>query len=413
MRLGALRTFGRRPRRPTRDARDPTASRAPPRRVVVLFSLVLALAAPLVVSSAASEPIRARVAWTRTTQQADAGWIEVTELPGLTSRLVTPRSHGVSRRFDTQAAWAPDGQRLALSRRHAGAASGVYVVTAGGGAARRIARIPESARWETGLSWSPDGRRVVLVRSPDCSDERTQLHLTVVDVRSTRTTQIPVLATPAALTEVFDPRWSPRGDRLLYLLTKSEALDRDDTCLDYQNRSSVYVIAANGRGRRLIASGIWLEQAEWSPDGKRIAFLDCSREESYPDDGTQWYNVCDLVIADADGPARRRIRMNLPRGSIGFSIRWMPHGREVLLVHDDRLISVNASTGRRRLRLAPKRGFFSDVLAVSSDGRSVALQGAIPPTMTVWLASLTSGQGRTILVPDDATRLMAMAVWMP
>src|SRR5688572_26902586 len=132
MRLRALRTFGRTPRRPTPDERDPTASRAPRGRVVVLFSLVLALAAPLVVSSAASEPIRARVAWTRTTQQADAGWIEVTELPGLRRRLVTPRSHGVSRRFDTQAAWAPSGNKLAFTRRNAGAASGVYVVTTGG-----------------------------------------------------------------------------------------------------------------------------------------------------------------------------------------------------------------------------------------------------------------------------------------
>jgi dipeptidyl aminopeptidase/acylaminoacyl peptidase len=411
MRPQALRPL-RPPRRPTPEELDLTASGAPPRRGVVLVALVLALAVSLTASSA-GEPIRGRLAWTRTTQQADAGWIEVTELPGLSSRLVTPRSRGVSRRFDTQAAWAPSGKGLAFTRRNAGAASGVYVVSSTGGAARRVARISDSARWDTGLSWSPDGHSVVLVRSPDCSDKRTQLHLTVVDVRNARATEIPVLAAPAALAEVFEPRWSPRGDRLLYLLTKSEALDRDDTCLDYQNRSSVYVVAANGRGRRLIASGIWLEQAEWSPDGKRIAFLDCSREESYPDDGTQWYNVCDLVIADADGPGRRRIRMNLPRGSIGFSMRWMPDGREVLLVHDDRLISVNTSTGRRRLRLAPKRGFFSDVLAVSSDGRSVALQGAIPPTVTVWFASLVSGREKTILVPDDATRLMALAVWMP
>jgi Tol biopolymer transport system component len=250
---------------------------------------------------------------------------------------------------------------------------------------------------------------LVFVRSPDCSDKRVQLHLTVVDVRSGRTSEIPVLARPAALTAVGEPRWSPRGDRILYLITKSESLDGDDTCIDYQNQTSVYVVGANGRGRRLIASGVWLEQAEWSPDGRRIAFLDCSREEPYPDDGTQWYNVCDLVIADVDGAGRRRFRTGLPRGSIGASIRWMPHGREVLLVHDDRLYSINTFTGRRRLRLAPDRGFFSDVLAVSRDGRSVALGGAVPPNTIVRFASLISGQGQTVFVPEDATVLASIA----
>ena len=61
----------------------------------------------------------------------------------------------------------------------------------------------------------------------------------------------------------------------------------------------------------------------------------------------------------------------------------------------------------RQLRLAPDRGFFSDVLAVSSDGRSVALRGAVPPETMVRFASLTSGQGTTVFVPEDATSLEA------
>jgi Tol biopolymer transport system component len=413
MRLQVLRRLKRTPRRFRSERRSLAASRLQPRCLVLLVALVVALSVSLAASSAATESIRGRAAWTRTADPPSVGWIQVVELPGLSRRLVTARSRGVSRRFDTQSAWAPDGKRIAFTRRNAGTASGVYLVGATGGNARRVARIPGSARWDMELAWSPEGRRVVFDRSPACSEKRVPLRLTVVDVRNARTSEIPVLAGPAALTELFDPRWSPRGNRLLYLLSKSEGLDRDGTCLDYQYRDSVYVVGANGRGRRLIASGIWLEQAEWSPDGKRIAFLDCSREESYPDDGTQWYNVCDLVIADADGPGRRRIRTNLPFSSIGSSMRWMPHGREVLLVHDDSLYSINTSTGRRRLRLAPDRGFFSDVLAVSSDGRSVALEGAVPPNTMVRFASLTSRQGTTVFVPEDATALESIAVWMP
>jgi Tol biopolymer transport system component len=413
MLLQVLRSSKRTPRRRGWEERFLAGSRLQLRGLVVLLLLVLGLTTSLAASSAATEPVRGRAAWTRTAEQASVGWIQVVEVPGRSSRLVTPRSRGASRRFDTDSAWTSSGKGIAFARRNAGATSGVYVVRSTGKEARRIALLSGNARWDTGLSWSPGGRRVVFIRSPDCSDKRVQLHLTVVDMRSGRTSEIPALAGPAALADVLEPRWSPRGDRILYLITKSEALDGEGTCIDFQNRSSVYLVGANGRGRRLIASGVSLEQAEWSPDGKRIAFLDCSREEPYPDDGTQWYHVCDLVIADADGPGRRRIRTNLPRGSIGSSIIWMPHGREVLLVHDDRLYSINTSTGRRRLRLAPDRGFFSDVLAVSSDGRSVALSGAVPPNTMVRFASLTSGPGQTVFLPEDATALMSIAVWMP
>ena len=65
---------------------------------------------------------------------------------------------------------------------------------------------------------------------------------------------------PAAFGD-FRPRWSPRGNDLVFM--------RDDGT----NLNDIYTVRASGTGLRQLTSGSrFEEQAQWSPDGERIVF---------------------------------------------------------------------------------------------------------------------------------------------
>jgi Tol biopolymer transport system component len=145
----------------------------------------------------------------------------------------------------SEVAWSPDARRLAYS--HTNPAAGIYEIymaDLSSGRQRRVAR---------GLvepSWSPDGARIaakggayVYVLNPDGG-------------RPIRVGRDDYDETPK-----HPPVWSPDGRRLLVA------------------NGEVYAVWANGRGRIRVtreSSRFRLpfeDEATWSPDGKRVAYI--------------------------------------------------------------------------------------------------------------------------------------------
>ena len=100
------------------------------------------------------------------------------------------------------------------------------------------------------------------------------------------------------------PRWSPSGDRLLFIRGEQDDAGRE---------SQIYVIKADGTGERKLCPGRW---PDWSPDGKRITFS----RGGLPGGGARiGATVC---VSDADGSGLKEM-------VTGDCPSWSPDGKRI------------------------------------------------------------------------------------
>ena len=100
---------------------------------------------------AAWSPNGTRIAFTRGFERGDVGDIYVLNLrTGTVHRVVH------SRAYDHQVNWAPGGRRLVFERDHA-ATSSIFAVNADGS---RLVRLTRGPFFDTGPAYSPDGSRI-------------------------------------------------------------------------------------------------------------------------------------------------------------------------------------------------------------------------------------------------------------
>jgi Tol biopolymer transport system component len=143
------------------------------------------------------------------------------------------------------AVWSPDGSRLAFELgdfTDIGEADAVVTIARADGTPVRTI----SSRWPPGSCsrsprWSPDGRWVSYLLEVGCDSSR----VVSVVVRAGSAWKDWRLPTAYA-------QWSPRGSRLLSV----ESI---------RGRSALFVSRADGRHRRLVATGV--TEAGWSPTG--------------------------------------------------------------------------------------------------------------------------------------------------
>jgi TolB protein len=155
-------------------------------------------------------------------------------------------------------------------------------------------------------------------------------------------------SSPAGLFFQTEPEWSPDGRKIAFVSRRD-------------GRSHIYVMRADGTGvRRLSDSGADDGSPTWSPDGRRIAF---AREAEL------------FVIPTRGGTARR-----ISRGVAGEALdpAWSPEGR--LIAYDYRPpgysireIWVVGVDGRRARQVTRLREV-STRPAWSPDGRRIAFQ---------------------------------------
>jgi Tol biopolymer transport system component len=204
--------------------------------------------------------------------------------------------------------WSPDGTRIAY--RHQAAddrSTDIYVIGADGSGARNVSGDDGTADW--GPAWSPDGTWIAWNTS---ADRARGFDLGLVHADGTGR----AVVAPGVFVEY--PAWSPDGSRIAFM---SQVADEG-------SQYDVFVMDSDGSDvKRLTTTSSGDGWPTWSPDGSSIAFSstrdDCG-ESSAPDclatgDLGPYHT---LYVMATDGSGQRRVSTLFAQIA-----DWSPDGR--------------------------------------------------------------------------------------
>ena len=258
--------------------------------------------------------------------------------------------------YDTEGAaspqWSPDGRYLAFTSARPGKAKGtqVWLLDRRGGEARQLTDVKQELN---DYRWSPDAKQLLLTLTPkDEPDEPKDgkpappkpivitgyhfkqdvegyltdkhPHLFLFDIATAKLTRL--LPNEEDRFEEHDAEWSPDG-KLIAFTSRRELPDPFRTA-----NSDVYVVGSTpgGTPQQLTTfKGPDEAPLAWSPDSRLIAF----REAVVP--GYSIYNQERIAVVPAAGGAVRVLTAKLDRPT--NAPLWSPDGRSLLTtVTDDR-----------------------------------------------------------------------------
>jgi Tol biopolymer transport system component len=246
------------------------------------------------------------------------GLVELTPGGRLVRRLRLPGSL-------TQPRWSPDGRRIAYLALRCDVVSvgpgcaDLWVVRPDGTVHRRLSLegVDTTQNYGRLYSWAPGGRRIVFV-SPK--------GLVVVDVD----TGAKRLLAPTRGVLAQDPGWSPDG-RWIAFTRQRRAFAGSD----------LYAVSPDGRRAHAVVRARDVARPAWSPDGRMLAYL-----EGSPSAGT---NRRGVFVVDADGSGRRRIGTSDDFGSLV----WSPDSSGLAWSNfDERLVVAPADGSRGQVQIA-------------------------------------------------------------
>jgi TolB protein len=222
--------------------------------------------------------------------------------------------------------WSPEGTKLVFSLSQGSRPSRLWVVNTDGSGLRRITR----PKYEDDMNpaWSPDGRRIVFDAQ---GDGWTDLRVVNVDGTGERKLATGSYTTGNPATTGGGDVWSPDGREILFVdehgrlgLMRPDGTHRhrlahlrsahgagswsqDGGAIVFSSaRGGIAVAKVDGSGLRTIArSGLF---PVWSPDGRKIVFVDNGG----------------VFVVDKDGSGLRKI------GRSGDHPSWSPDGRWVV-----------------------------------------------------------------------------------
>jgi Tol biopolymer transport system component len=222
---------------------------------------------------------------------------------------------------------SPDGKQIVFDSNRNRAAgeplntSDLFLMKSDGTEQRRLTR-------GSSASWSPDGKRLAFHAS--ASGTGLPVPTTPPNVPGVPTTDSDIFVAKVGdlldhgtgrtnLTNSpeyldYDADWSPDGNRIAFVRRPKNDLSTDPN----PPSTELYVINADGTGLKQLTSNSGGTAApDWSPDGKRIAFM-CREVPT---------GVIEICVMNADGTGREQ----LTRNSVfeGTPI-WSPDGTKIL-----------------------------------------------------------------------------------
>lgn len=244
---------------------------------------------------------------------------------------------------ESKARWSPDGKYLSFTSSRGGlTGSQIWLMNRLGGEAKQLTDIKKGDLSD--YAWSPDGKKIALVitTQPDTSKAKTpkpividryQFKQDVEGYLTKKTTHLYLFDISTkkidTLTKgIYDetsPKWSPDGTQIAFLSNRTEDPDRnanDDIWLIDAKPNAAMKQLTRWTGRDFAA--------EWSPDGKQIAYLRTTSSENYI-----MYDQSILCVISKDGGEPKLLSKTLDR-PVG-SPKWTKDGLSInALVSDDR-----------------------------------------------------------------------------
>jgi Tol biopolymer transport system component len=219
--------------------------------------------------------------------------------------------------------YSPDGRKLAWAVTDSTGTTQIVVANADGSSPTAIPNVGES---DFEPSFSPRGNRLVYVRmlTGASTGQVVTSDLTGADVRVLAT--VPTVTTVPGVTPLagVDPAWAPNGRNILYT-----------------NGHSLWIVGAGGRGaHRLIRDGL---RADWAPSGRQIAYIASNGS---------------IRVARADGTGQHRLRVAVPLSATPpisiYYVVFSPDGTRIAFAGENSrmnpvLFVVSAHGGRARL----------------------------------------------------------------
>lgn len=147
-------------------------------------------------------------------------------------------------------AWSPDGKKLAFTFARPGKQADVFVMGAGGGDRTRLST---SKGFDGEPAWSPDGKKIVYTTAKDGSLVLAEMNADGSGAHR--------LTNHRGYDRL--PAYSPDGTQIAF--TRSRGVPRGAI------RADLWVLR-DGKAKRLVSKGA-SSSASWSPDGKKIVFM--------------------------------------------------------------------------------------------------------------------------------------------
>jgi Tol biopolymer transport system component len=250
----------------------------------------------------------------------------------------------------SQAAWSPRGERIAFDGQYWAAGPNceqhcvswaVLVIGSDGSGLRQIARGARAP------AWSPNRRLLAYESGIDAYFEAESVTIMRLDGSSSVEVQ--------AINHDSDigPVWSPSGSEVAFQARPTDA-----------SSSWIYLVRADGRRKRRLAVG---HNPAWSPDGRRLAFIDEYK----------------LMTIDRTGKGERRLSRN---GEFVVGMAWSPKGGTLGYV---------AGTKAARYGGLPTN---LRVETVSATGKRVKVLLREPPASVIWGDPVWTPDGKRMII---------------
>lgn len=322
-----------------------------------------------------------------------------------------------SRDDESSPRWSPDNKYISfLSSRSDGNqktedddAAQIWLLNRLGGEAKKISHVKGEIE---DYAWSPDGTKILLsmkdqdfsdtakskVRKPFVLDryhfkqdyigylDSAAIHLYLLDIATQRVDTL-----TRGMYDETEPVWSPDGKQIAFTSNRTENPDRNEN-------TDIYVMEAVP-GAPVTKLTTWNgadHEPQWSPDGKRIAYLSSSSDENFT-----MYGEDHLAVVLKDGSGQQVLSKNIDRPL--SNPRWSKDGDSIIaLMEDDRqcnVVSFNATSGRM-IALTSGDRVFSLVQADPSGGNWVTLMSE--PHMPFEIYTLENGNMRRLTNVQDS-----------
>jgi Tol biopolymer transport system component len=191
----------------------------------------------------------------QSTRHVAAGEI-YTIAPGGTAKRITV-SNG-----SADPAYSPDGSRIAF----VSTGNQIFVMNADGSGRRQVTT---SATAKSQPTWSSDGSRIAYVSNSFDVDGQTDLEIWAINADGTGRTQLTNNTTFADT----QPAWSPLGDKIAFVSTRTGDTDRNVYVMDTDGSNQVSVTPNSPTGCSPNCYQGHDDNPSWSPDGSKIAYI--------------------------------------------------------------------------------------------------------------------------------------------